>query len=102
MSDFAYQSFQIGNTPKKLIVFLHGYNSCIDDLLPSIKVLENNLSDTIIVAPSSELTCERNPLKKQWILNFSSFFHNIHKFFFILLFFYDILFLISIRRKFIQ
>jgi hypothetical protein len=45
---------------------LHGYNSCIDDLLPSIKVLENNLSDTIIVAPSSELTCERNPLKKQW------------------------------------
>ena len=66
MSDFSYQSFKIGNEPKKLIVFLHGYNSCIEDLLPSIKVLESNLSDTIIVAPSSELTCERNPLKKQW------------------------------------
>ena len=49
MSNFLYQSFFIGDKVQKLIVFLHGYNSCIDDLLPSIGILKKELNNTLIV-----------------------------------------------------
>ena len=66
MSNFVYQKFFTGNKPKKLIVFLHGYNSCIEDLLPSVEGLRKRLSDAIIITPLANFVCERNPLKKQW------------------------------------
>ena len=66
MSVFSYESFFNGEKPKKLVVFLHGYNSCIDDLLPSIEILKQHLTDTLFIVPSSEMICERNPNKKQW------------------------------------
>lgn len=66
MSNFVYQKFFTGNKPKKLIVFLHGYNSCIEDLLPSVEGLRKRLSDAIIITPLANLVCERNPTKKQW------------------------------------
>ena len=66
MSNFLYQSFFIGDKVQKLIVFLHGYNSCIDDLLPSIGILKKELNNTLIVIPSSDDICARNPNKKQW------------------------------------
>ena len=66
MSNFVYQKFFTSNKPKKLIVFLHGYNSCIEDLLPSVEGLRKRLSDAIIITPLANLVCERNPAKKQW------------------------------------
>ncbi|MBR5154337.1 MAG: dienelactone hydrolase family protein [Alphaproteobacteria bacterium] len=66
MNDFLYQSVLIGNKAQRLIVFLHGYNSCIEDLLPSIGILEKELNNTLIIIPSADMTCERNPNKKQW------------------------------------
>ena len=66
LSSFNYQKFFTGSKPKKLIVFLHGYNSCIEDLLPSIEGLKNRLNDTLIITPLANCVCERNPSKKQW------------------------------------
>ena len=66
MSNFEFQSFVTGNKINKLIIFLHGYTSCIEDLLPSIEILKKHIDDAIIVAPLANMTSERNPLKKQW------------------------------------
>ena len=66
MNDFAYQSFLIGNKAQKLVIFLHGYNSYIEDLLPFIDVLKKQLNNTLIVAPLGGEISEKNPLKKQW------------------------------------
>ncbi|MBR5598963.1 MAG: hypothetical protein IKW39_02875 [Alphaproteobacteria bacterium] len=66
MCTFSHQKFLVGNKPKKLIVFLHGYNSCIEDLLPYANILEKELNDVIIAIPMADLVCERNNLKKQW------------------------------------
>lgn len=66
MGELVYQSF--GNTKKinKLIVFLHGYNSCIADVAPYAEILAKELKDTLIIVPESDTPCERNPEKKQW------------------------------------
>lgn len=66
MSDFLYESILIGKKPKKLVIFLHGYKSCIDDLRPYVEILKQQLDDTLVIIPSSGVECERNPQKKQW------------------------------------
>lgn len=66
MSDFEFKSFVVGKKPNKLVFFLHGYTSCIEDLLPSIEILKKKLKNTIIVVPLANMQSERNPLKKQW------------------------------------
>ncbi len=66
MCNFSYKSVFTGNKPKRLVIFLHGYKSCIDDLLPSIEVLKNKLNDTLFIIPSSDMVCEKNPSKLQW------------------------------------
>jgi phospholipase/carboxylesterase len=66
MCNFFYKSILIGNKAKKLVIFLHGYKSCIDDLLPSVEILKKELNDTLIIIPASDMVCERNPSKLQW------------------------------------
>ncbi len=66
MSDFMYQTFGCEIDASKLVVFLHGYNSCIDDVVPYAKLLAEKLSNTMVVVPEASMVCERNPLKKQW------------------------------------
>ena len=66
MSIFSYNSYSSSTKPKRLVVFLHGYNSCIDDLIPSINILKTHLEDTLFIVPLSPTPCERNTQKKQW------------------------------------
>ena len=66
MSIFSYKSYSNSNKPKKLVFFLHGYNSCIEDLEPSIDILKQHVKDCLFIVPSSSMVCERNNLKKQW------------------------------------
>lgn len=66
MCEFDYKSFGAQTNPKKLIVFLHGYNSSIADVEDFATLLAHKLKDTLIVAPEADMQSERNPLKKQW------------------------------------
>lgn len=66
MHEFNYKSFGTQENPKKLIVFLHGYNSAIADVEVFADILAHKLKDTLIIAPESDIQSERNPLKKQW------------------------------------
>lgn len=65
MSEYDFQTF--GNPkPKKLIIFLHGYNSCGQDIYPYAQMLSDKLNDALIVVPEADMISEKNPLKKQW------------------------------------
>lgn len=66
MSEFVYKSFGVTKDVSKLIVFLHGYNSNIDDIEPYAEILAKRLDNTLVVVPLSDRTSERNPLKRQW------------------------------------
>lgn len=54
MSKFKYKSY--GNTlnPKKLVVFIHGYKSSMDDLSPDMGLLSSLLPECVIVTPQSD------------------------------------------------
>lgn len=66
MGEFAYKSFGTTKNVSKLIVFLHGYNSSIEDVEPYAKMLSERLENTLVIVPMSDMASERNPLKKQW------------------------------------
>jgi len=66
MAVFSYKTFGCVANASKLIVFLHGYNSCIADVEPYAQMLAEKLPDTVIIVPEANMPCERNPLKKQW------------------------------------
>jgi phospholipase/carboxylesterase len=66
MSEFQYKIIKKGTTPKKMVVFLHGYTSNADDVLPYAQTLAEYLTDTIIVIPEADMPSERKSGKKQW------------------------------------
>ena len=66
MDRYKYKAFQSGSKVSKLIVFLHGYNGCIEDVEPFAEMLLKNLKDTLVVIPEADMQSERNPMKKQW------------------------------------
>lgn len=66
MSVYKYKAFKSGNRVSRLIIFLHGYNSCIEDVEPFAEMLLQHLDNTLVVMPEADTQSERNPLKKQW------------------------------------
>ena len=66
MNTYKYKAFQAGKKVAKLIVFLHGYNGCIEDVEPFAEMLSAYLPDALVVVPEADMQSERNPLKKQW------------------------------------
>ena len=66
MTDFNYITFGNTENPTKLIVFLHGYNSYIKDIVPFANIFANSMKDTLVIVPDAHLQSEKNPLKKQW------------------------------------
>lgn len=66
MSDFFYQIYGVEQNVQRLVLFLHGYNSVIEDIEPYAKMLAERLENTLVVVPLSDMQSERNPLKKQW------------------------------------
>lgn len=66
MSDFFYQIYGVEQNVHRLVLFLHGYNSVIEDIEPYAKMLAERLENTLVVVPLSDMQSERNPLKKQW------------------------------------
>ncbi len=66
MSIFKYKAFKSGDKVSKLIVFLHGYNSCIEDVEPFAESLAKDVEGALVVVPEADMQSERNPAKKQW------------------------------------
>ncbi len=66
MHTYKYKAFQAGQKVTKLIVFLHGYNGCIEDVEPFAEMLSTYLTDALVVVPEADMQSERNPQKKQW------------------------------------
>lgn len=57
---------QTAPAPKKLMIFLHGYNGDVSDIESSALFLSQNSSDLVIVLPESNELSEKNDAKKQW------------------------------------
>lgn len=66
MSHYVKKYFNPKNTLTQMLVFLHGYNGCVDDVDYALSFLSEHLPNTIIIAPEAEMVSEKNPLKKQW------------------------------------
>lgn len=66
LSHYVHKCYKTGNTPDKLIFFLHGYNGCIDDIDYAACMLKAKLNNAWLILPQSDQTCEKNPQKKQW------------------------------------
>lgn len=56
----------INGIPKKLVVFLHGYLDCADDVNVRLEEFVNSLPDTAIHIPQAPFPCEVEPAKRQW------------------------------------
>ena len=66
MSEFQYKVIQNSPTPQKLVIFLHGYTSNVDDVLPYAETLLQHLENAVIVVPEADMVSEKRPEKKQW------------------------------------
>jgi len=66
MSEFFYKEIRTSDKISKLIIFLHGYISEAEDVIPYAKMLLKNLHHAVIVIPEADMVCERDPNKKQW------------------------------------
>ena len=60
-----YISHQIGQ-PRKLVVFLHGYNGSIADHQYAVDWLLNKVENAVVVTPQAPEICDKNPEKFQW------------------------------------
>lgn len=68
MSVYKYKAFKSGSKVSRLIIFLHGYNSCIEDVEPFAEMLLQHLDNTLVVMPEADTQSERNPLKNSGML----------------------------------
>lgn len=66
MSEFKYKKIGKGNDFSKLIIFLHGYTSNIDDVLPYAEMLAKHVNNALIVMPEADMVSERHADKRQW------------------------------------
>jgi len=66
MNEFAFKKIKTSGEITKLVIFLHGYTSNIDDVLPYAETLGKHLKNTLIVMPEADMVSERRPDKKQW------------------------------------
>ena len=61
-----YKSFKIGEKPRNLLVFLHGYNDSITKYNDIIKQMSNKLKSAYVFLPESSQFCDKNTNNKQW------------------------------------
>lgn len=66
METFNYKKIKTAGSVSKLVIFLHGYTSNIDDVYPYAEMLAGYLRNVLIVIPESDMESERREGKKQW------------------------------------
>ncbi|MCQ2741102.1 MAG: alpha/beta hydrolase [Alphaproteobacteria bacterium] len=58
--------YKVGN-PKKLVVFIHGYNGTPEAIEYAVQYLLPNLKDTVVVIPRAPFPCEKDGENLQWL-----------------------------------
>lgn len=67
MSRFNNKCYKSDEMPKKLVVFIHGYNGTPEAIDYAVQSLVDKLEDAIVVVPEAPETCEKNSDNKQWL-----------------------------------
>lgn len=63
---FEYDSYIIGPTPNKLVIFLHGYNGTIATHQYALDWLKQYVQNAVIIAPQAPQISDKNPERRQW------------------------------------
>ncbi|MBR1756785.1 MAG: dienelactone hydrolase family protein [Alphaproteobacteria bacterium] len=63
---FEYDSYILGKTPHKLVIFLHGYNGTAATHQYAIDWLKEMLQDAVLIIPHAPEVSDKNPERRQW------------------------------------
>ena len=66
LSLFNNKYYKIGN-PKKLVVFIHGYNGSPEAIDYAVQWLRQKLKDAVLVVPRAPFVCEKDKANLQWL-----------------------------------
>ncbi len=66
MSHYVKKYFNLEKKGKKLLIFLHGYNGCVQDIEYTLNFFKGKIPDLNVVAPEAAMACEKNSEKRQW------------------------------------
>lgn len=67
-----YKCGKCGENPKKLVIFIHGYNGSPEAIHYAIQWLIESLEDAVVVVPRAPYSCEKNAENLQWLSFFKS------------------------------
>lgn len=66
LSLFDNKCYKAGE-PKKLIIFVHGYNGTPEAIDYAVQMLKDKLNDAVIVVPRAPYPCEKDGNNLQWL-----------------------------------
>ncbi len=66
LSLFNNKYYKIGN-PKKLVIFIHGYNGSPESIDYAVQALITKLDDAVVIVPRAPYACEKNGDNLQWL-----------------------------------
>lgn len=66
MKLFEYKANKPRKPLKNLVIFLHGYNDCVENHTAVFESLRTLLPHSYVVMPQSDEVCEKNPAQFQW------------------------------------
>lgn len=66
MQEFKFSVIENDGDIRKLVIFLQGYNSSVEDIRPYADSLLKQLQNSAIVIPVPPIVSVRNPLKRHW------------------------------------
>lgn len=67
MSLFDNKYYKSAGNPRKLVVFIHGYNGSPEAIDYAVQGLKACLKDAVIVVPRAPYSCEKNGDNLQWL-----------------------------------
>lgn len=67
MSLFDNKYYKSAGNPRKLVIFIHGYNGSPEAIDYAVQGLRAHLADAVIVVPRAPYCCEKNGDNLQWL-----------------------------------
>lgn len=67
LSLFDNKYYKSTGNPRKLVVFIHGYNGSPEAIDYAVQGLREKLTDCVIVVPRAPFVCEKNGDNLQWL-----------------------------------
>ena len=66
MSEFYSRYFTNAQKPKKLLIFLHGYNNTLSEMMPVYQSLCDVVKGLVIAAPQGKMHSDKEQNRKSW------------------------------------